>query len=79
MAFVFHLGNCELNCTLSICKPLEKEDIQYLVDKVGYSASLAVNAGADGFVWATAKKRVYRLIDRNRHVDRPFHRAEKRL
>ena len=30
-----------------ICKPLEKEDIQYLVDKVGYSASLAVNAGAD--------------------------------
>ncbi len=30
-----------------ICKPLEKEDIHYLVDKVGYSASLAVNAGAD--------------------------------
>lgn len=30
-----------------ICKPLEKEDIHYLTDKVGYSASLAVAAGAD--------------------------------
>ena len=30
-----------------ICKPFEKEDIQYLVGKVGYSASLAINAGAD--------------------------------
>ena len=30
-----------------ICKPFDKEDIQYLVEKVGYSASLAVNAGAD--------------------------------
>lgn len=30
-----------------ICKPFAKEDIQYLVEKVGYSASLAVNAGAD--------------------------------
>ncbi|WP_294578466.1 NAD(P)/FAD-dependent oxidoreductase [uncultured Thomasclavelia sp.] len=30
-----------------ICKPFAKEDIKYLVDKVGYSASLAVMAGAD--------------------------------
>lgn len=30
-----------------ICKPFSKEDIQYLVGKVGYSASLAVAAGAD--------------------------------
>lgn len=30
-----------------ICKPFEKEDIKYLVEKVGYSASLAVAAGAD--------------------------------
>jgi 2-enoate reductase len=30
-----------------ICKPFEKEDIQYLVGKIGYSASLAVAAGAD--------------------------------
>lgn len=30
-----------------ICKPFTKEDIQYLVGKVGYSASLAVMAGAD--------------------------------
>ena len=30
-----------------ICKPFSKEDIHYLVEKVGYSASLAVNAGAD--------------------------------
>lgn len=30
-----------------ICKPFAKEDIQYLVEKVGYSASLAINAGAD--------------------------------
>lgn len=30
-----------------ICKPFSKEDIQYLVEKVGYSASLAVSAGAD--------------------------------
>lgn len=30
-----------------ICKPFAKEDIQYLVGKVGYSASLAVAAGAD--------------------------------
>ena len=29
-----------------ICKPFSKEDIHYLVEKVGYSASLAVNAGA---------------------------------
>lgn len=29
------------------CKPFEKEDIKYLVEKVGYSASLAVLAGAD--------------------------------
>lgn len=30
-----------------ICKPFAKEDIQYLVEKVGYSASLAISAGAD--------------------------------
>ena len=30
-----------------ICKPFTKDDIHYLVEKVGYSASLAVNAGAD--------------------------------
>lgn len=30
-----------------ICKPFSKEDIHYLVEKVGYSASLAINAGAD--------------------------------
>jgi 2-enoate reductase len=30
-----------------ICKPFSVEDIKYLVGKVGYSASLAVNAGAD--------------------------------
>ena len=30
-----------------ICKPFSKEDIHYLVEKVGYSASLAVNASAD--------------------------------
>ena len=30
-----------------VCKPFEKEDIHYLVEKVGYSASLAVAAGAD--------------------------------
>ena len=30
-----------------VCKPFAKEDIQYLVGKVGYSASLAVMAGAD--------------------------------
>lgn len=30
-----------------ICKPFSKEDIHYLVEKIGYSASLAVNAGAD--------------------------------
>lgn len=30
-----------------ICKPFEKEDIHYLVEKVGYSAFLAVSAGAD--------------------------------
>lgn len=30
-----------------ICKPFEVEDIKYLVGKVGYSASLAVAAGAD--------------------------------
>ena len=30
-----------------ICKPFEVEDIHYLVERVGYSASLAVNAGAD--------------------------------
>lgn len=30
-----------------ICKPFAKEDIHYLVEKVGYSASLAINAGAD--------------------------------
>ena len=30
-----------------MCKPFEKEDIKYLVEKVGYSASLALNAGAD--------------------------------
>ena len=30
-----------------ICKPFSVEDIHYLVDKVGYSASLAINAGAD--------------------------------
>ena len=30
-----------------ICKPFAVEDIKYLVEKVGYSASLAVNAGAD--------------------------------
>ena len=30
-----------------VCKPFSKEDIHYLVEKVGYSASLAINAGAD--------------------------------
>ena len=30
-----------------ICKPFAKEDIAYLVKRVGYSASLAVEAGAD--------------------------------
>ncbi len=30
-----------------ICKPFAIEDIKYLVEKVGYSASLAVAAGAD--------------------------------
>ena len=30
-----------------ICKPFSKEDIHYLVEKVGYSASLAINASAD--------------------------------
>lgn len=30
-----------------ICKPFEKEDIKYLVGRIGYSASLAVMAGAD--------------------------------
>ena len=30
-----------------ICKPFEVEDIHYLVERVGYSASLAVMAGAD--------------------------------
>ena len=30
-----------------ICKPFSVEDIHYLVEKVGYSASLAINAGAD--------------------------------
>ncbi len=30
-----------------ICKPFAVEDIHYLVEKVGYSASLAINAGAD--------------------------------
>lgn len=30
-----------------ICKPFAVEDIHYLVDKVGYSASLAIAAGAD--------------------------------
>lgn len=30
-----------------ICKPFKKEDISYLVSKVGYSASLAKLAGAD--------------------------------
>lgn len=30
-----------------ICKPFSKEDIHYLVEKVGYSASPAINAGAD--------------------------------
>ncbi len=30
-----------------VCKPLEREDIKYLVSKTGYSARLAVNAGAD--------------------------------
>lgn len=30
-----------------ICKPFSVEDIKFLVEKVGYSASLAVNAGAD--------------------------------
>lgn len=30
-----------------ICKPFAKEDIAYLVKRVGYSASLAVAAGAD--------------------------------
>ena len=30
-----------------ICKPFAKEDIAYLVQRVGYSASLAVAAGAD--------------------------------
>ena len=29
------------------CKPFAKEDIQYLVGRMGYSASLAVAAGAD--------------------------------
>lgn len=30
-----------------ICKPFAKEDIAFLVQRVGYSASLAINAGAD--------------------------------
>lgn len=30
-----------------ICKPFAKEDIAYIVDRMGYSASLAVAAGAD--------------------------------
>ncbi len=30
-----------------VCKPFEVEDIKYLVERIGYSASLAVNAGAD--------------------------------
>lgn len=30
-----------------ICKPFSKEDIQYLVKRIGYSASLVVNANAD--------------------------------
>lgn len=30
-----------------ICKPFSKDDIHYLVEKIGYSASLAVAAGAD--------------------------------
>ncbi|MGN1282497.1 MAG: NAD(P)/FAD-dependent oxidoreductase [Limosilactobacillus sp.] len=30
-----------------ICKPFAKEDIHYLVKRIGYSASLAINAGAD--------------------------------
>ncbi|MCD7893661.1 MAG: FAD-dependent oxidoreductase [Erysipelotrichaceae bacterium] len=30
-----------------ICKPLSVDDIHYLVDRIGYSASLAVAAGAD--------------------------------
>ena len=30
-----------------ICKPFSVDDIHYLVEKVGYSASLAINAGAD--------------------------------
>lgn len=30
-----------------ICKPFSVEDIQYLVGRIGYSASLAINAGAD--------------------------------
>ena len=29
------------------CKPFSEEDIQYLVKRMGYSASLAINAGAD--------------------------------
>jgi len=29
------------------CKPLDKEDIQHLVDKMGYSATLSLAAGAD--------------------------------
>ena len=30
-----------------ICKPFAVEDIKYLVERIGYSASLAVMAGAD--------------------------------
>ena len=30
-----------------ICKPFAREDIRYLVEKTGYSATLAVSAGAD--------------------------------
>lgn len=30
-----------------ICKPFAVEDIKYLVERIGYSASLAINAGAD--------------------------------
>lgn len=30
-----------------ICKPFSKEDIKYLVGRIGYSATLAINAGAD--------------------------------
>lgn len=34
-------------CPDLICKPFTKEDIKFLVEKIGYSAQLAVNAGAD--------------------------------